>query len=112
MLRDNGTLWDILQAAREAVAFVEGMDEAAFRHDLKTQGAVQHRIILIGEATKRLSMPFREEHTDIPWRDIAGMRDNLIHAYDDVDLGVVWGTVRDGIPDLIRMLSPLLPDQL
>lgn len=70
-------------------SFIENMDEKAFLDDKKTQAAVQHQIMIIGEATKCLSKEFREENAHIPWNSIARMRDRLVHGYTVVDLHVV-----------------------
>ncbi|MGE0825701.1 MAG: DUF86 domain-containing protein [Candidatus Binatia bacterium] len=58
-------------------------------------------MLVLGEAGKRISQEFRAQHTAIPWRKIVGMRDKLIHKYDDVDLNEVWKTVRSDVPRLI-----------
>lgn len=73
--RDDAWLLDIVQAARLALDFVGGMDEAAFKSDLKTQAAVTRQIEIIGEAAKRLSDEFRSQHPALPLRDVARMRD-------------------------------------
>ena len=75
--------------------------------DLKTQSAVLHQLMLFGEGVKRLSDEFRDEHPEIPWRLIAGMRDRLIHSYDEVDLDQVWKTVGEDLPALIASIEPL-----
>jgi uncharacterized protein with HEPN domain len=111
MPRDDATLLDILRAARLAVAFKGDLDKPAFLHDLKTQSAILHQLLVLGEVVKRLSEGFRTSHPAIPWRMIAGMRDQLIHAYDVVDLDEVWKTVSIDIPDLITLLAPLEPRQ-
>jgi uncharacterized protein with HEPN domain len=110
MSRDETTLADILRAARLVVVFADGMDIDAFLDDLKTQSAVLHQLMIIGEAVKRLSPTFRAAHSAIPWSLIAGMRDRLIHGYDAVDLDQVWNTVTRDIPDLLVQLRALLPD--
>lgn len=102
---DNTCLLDIAHAARAVVSFIEGMDETAFRGDMKTQAAVQHQIMIIGEASKRLTPAFRDAHPDIPWNAIARMRDRLIHGYGTVDLGVVWITANEAIPELLRAVA-------
>ena len=83
------------------------MDQAVFENDLKTQSAVIRQLEIVGEATKRLSEAFREQHTGIPWRQMAGMRDILIHAYDHVDANEVWNVVKLALPSLIKKIQPL-----
>jgi uncharacterized protein with HEPN domain len=89
MSRDDASLLDIARAAELSLKFIGGMDEVAFQTDEKTQYAVLHQILIIGEATKRISNEFREAHPAIPWKLMAGMRDIVIHAYDSVDLSEV-----------------------
>lgn len=69
-----------------------------------------HELLVIGEAAKRLSPEFRREHPQVPWKSVAGMRDQLIHAYDAVDLEEVWKTLNCDIPQLLAFLEPLLPE--
>jgi uncharacterized protein with HEPN domain len=109
MPRDDATLLDLLKAARLAGSFVAGMDRAGFSSDAKTQSAVLHQLLVLGEAVKRLSDEFRSGHPGIPWKQIAGMRDTLIHGYDVVDLDEVWRTVHTDVPRLIQVLDPLAP---
>lgn len=111
MQRDITVVLDIVQAARLVLAFKEGITRVAFGADLKTQSAVLHQLIVIGEAVKRLSPEFRASHTDIPWSAIAGMRDHLIHGYDVVDLEEVWKTATMDVPSLLTLLEPLVPPQ-
>ncbi len=107
--RDLVYLLDILEAARLAQTFVEDVDQNLFEQDLMRQSAVMRQIEVMSEATKRLSEEFRANHPNILWRNIAGMRDILIHAYDHVDLDEVWNAATISIPALIRQLEPLLP---
>jgi uncharacterized protein with HEPN domain len=111
MPRDEAILLDIAHAARLVLEFKEGMDHATFLQDLKTQSAVLHQLMVIGEAVKRLSLDFRAKHPEIPWPLIAGMRDNLIHGYDIVDLDEVWRTAKTDVPELLRLIEPLLPER-
>ena len=85
------------------------MAKESFLQDVKTQSAVQHQLMIMGEAVKRLSQPFREHHSALPWSLIAGMRNHLIHGYDTVDLDEVWNTATRDIPALVTELQPLLP---
>jgi uncharacterized protein with HEPN domain len=110
MLRDDATLVDIVHAARRALDFTAGMARDEFAHDVKTQSATLHQLLVIGEAVKRLSAEFRAAHPSTPWGLIAGMRDKLVHAYDEIDLDEVWRTVTIDIPKLLAQLKPLVPD--
>lgn len=109
--RDLSYLTDILQAARLIESFIQGVDEQEFYQDLMCQSAIIRQIEIIGEATKRLSITFRNAHPEIPWRSMAGMRDILIHAYDHVDLDEVWNTVTLAIPDIIQKIKSLIPSE-
>lgn len=109
MHRDDVTLLDILQAARLALQFVEGMSETQFMGDAKTQAAVTRQVEIMGKAAKRLSLTFRDNHPEIAWRKIAGMRDALIHVYDNVDLDELWYVTQVSIPELMRFVEPLVP---
>ena len=109
MDRDKDTIFDILHAGQLIQQFKAGMTQAEFRQDPKTQSAILHQIPVMGEAVKRLSLAFRAQHPDIPWRQIAGMSDFLIHAYDSVDLDTVWQVTERDIPDLLGILSQLRP---
>lgn len=109
MSRDEAALFDIERALRLISDFTVDTDSLAFFEDLKTQSAVLHQLLVLGEAVKRLSPEFREAHPSIPWVLIAGMRDNLIHEYDSVDLDEVWRTAKHDVPALLQSLSAWLP---
>lgn len=108
MSRDDATVFDIVRAADLASDFAGTLDRAAFFADPKTQSAILHQLLVIGEAVKRLSPEFKAQHAALPWSAIAGMRDRLIHAYDSVDLDEVWTTLRRDLPEVTRYLRPLL----
>lgn len=79
MRRDDASILDAMRAARNAVAFLGDSDLFAFKADEKTQSAVLHQLLVLGEAVKRLSAEYRTSHPEVPWRRIAGSRDVLIH---------------------------------
>jgi len=109
MSRDEAILLDVARALRLIVEFTRDLDAGMFFEDVKTQSAVLHQLLVLGEAVKRLSPVFRSTHPEIPWSLIAGMRDNLIHEYDSVDLEEVWRTVQRDVPHLLHLLDPFLP---
>jgi len=108
--RDEAHLLDILNAARPAVEFKGTADKDAFLTDAKTQSAVLHQLLVIGEAVKRLSPEFRAAHPEVPWKLIAGTRDKLIHFYEGVDLEEVWKMLTSDLPEPIQLIEPLAPD--
>ena len=108
MQRDEATLLDILTAGERIIEFKGDLDKTSFLRDLKTQSAVLHQLMIVGEAVKRLSPETRQSAPEIPWSLIAGMRDNLIHGYDDVDLDEVWKTSERDIPELMNCIARLL----
>ena len=105
---DRVYLQHIRDAAERIRGYVNGMDEADFKKNELVQDGVIRQIEIMGEATKRLSSKTKELEPDIPWRDIAGMRDKLIHDYFGVDIERVWLTVTDDLPELASKISALL----
>jgi len=101
-------LHDILDAAREAQQFVAGLTFAEFVADRKTILAVVQALQIIGEAAKRVPRFIRLRHPDLPWREMVGMRDILIHEYFAVNLQVVWKTVQEDLPLLQRTLLRII----
>lgn len=106
--RDTSALLDIANATKRILEFSRGFDLNAFFADTRTQSAILHQLMIIGEAVKRLSPEFRLQHPEIRWTPMAGMRDVLIHAYDTVDLEEVWQTVVNDIPALATGLAGLI----
>ena len=107
--RDAASLQDIATACRRIGEFIRGMDEDSFLADARTQSAVMHQLLVIGEAVKRLSVECRGRHPDIPWARIARTRDMLIHHYEAVDAAEVWRIAQLNIPELRAAVDPLLP---
>lgn len=107
MSRDLAFICDMRNAALCIAEFIMGMDRDAFERDAKTQSAVLHQIMVLGEAAGRVSERFQQEHAKIPWRLIVGMRNRLIHGYDDVDFDEVWFTATRDVPSLLEQLALL-----
>lgn len=111
MNRDPETLLDIAKFARLALEFARETDRLGLADNLLVQSAILHQFMIMGEAVKRLSESFRNDHPSIPWSQIAGMRDNLIHDYLDVDLNQVWDAIERDVPALLQYIEPLLPKE-
>jgi uncharacterized protein with HEPN domain len=98
------------QAAADAISFVDGMNRQAFLGDKRTQQAVVLSLIVLGEAATKVMdrhPAFAEAHGQIPWRNMRGMRNRIAHGYFDIDLDVVWDTVRSALPQLMAALDNL-----
>ena len=111
MARDDALLLDILIAARKALKFLEGMTWEAFEQSDLHQSAVIRPLEIIGEAARRVSQQTRAAHPEIPWEQMIGMRNRLIHEYFRLNLAMVWETVQDDLPRLIALIEPLVPPE-
>lgn len=112
MKKDHSVfLLDILQAIDDIQAFVYGISFGDFLKDLKTQYAVLRGLEVIGEAVKNLPVEFRTGYGHVPWKNIAGMRDMLIHEYSGIDLDVVWKTVTIHLPALKEDISQIIKER-
>ena len=109
--RDSGLLLDMLLAARDALSFIAGLSKAGFLESRLHQNAVIRSLEVIGEAAGKVSDATQAAHSDIPWREITGMRHRLIHGYGDVRTDIVWETVRARLPPLAERLAALVPGE-
>ena len=88
-------------------SYTEDVSERTFQDDSLIQDGVIRQFEILGEAAKQVSTETREQHDEIPWQDIAGMRDKLIHGYFGVDIDVVWKTVEEDVPHLKHLLGDI-----
>ncbi|HET9680053.1 MAG TPA: DUF86 domain-containing protein [Gammaproteobacteria bacterium] len=97
----------MLEATQLACSYIDGLSKDEFLADKRTQQAVILNVIIIGEvATKIINNypEFTEQHTSVPWKNMKGMRNRIAHGYFDINLDIVWGTVRDSLPTLANQL--------
>jgi uncharacterized protein with HEPN domain len=105
MIKDNSVyLKHILDAISRINEYTKSVKYEDFIKSNLIQAGVIREIEIVGEASKRLAQEFKEKHSKIPWKQIAGMRDKLIHDYFGVDLDAVWETVQKDIPVLYTQL--------
>jgi uncharacterized protein with HEPN domain len=108
-MRDEAYLLDMLIAARKAISFAEGCTAESFSGDELVQNAVVRVLQVLGEAARRVSPNLKAEHPEIPWAEIGGLRNRLVHDYLNVDLALVWDVVQKDLAGLVRNLEPLVP---
>jgi Uncharacterized conserved protein len=109
MRRDDANrLRHMRDAAREAISFAAGRSRKELDHDRQLVLSLVKSIEIIGEAASKVSLEYRSRREDIPWADIIGMRNRLIHVYFDVNLDIVWLTVTQELPMLLDPLNEAL----
>ena len=100
----------ILESIRLARDYASGLSRQALFESRQAQDAIVHRLQIIGEAVKNLPEEIRAGHSEVPWSDIARMRDILVHAYFDVDLDEVWAVVQRDLPELEKKIAAILAE--
>jgi uncharacterized protein with HEPN domain len=98
----------MLDYAQKAIDISQGKSQKDLDENLTFNLALTHLVEIIGEAANRVPEDFQENHPEIPWAQIIGMRNRLIHGYDEVDLDFLWSVVQDDVPELIVQLEKLL----
>lgn len=108
MSRDEVYLRDVLDAATVALGYVGGKTREEFLADMQLQDAVIRRLSILGEAARRVSDIGRAAWPELPWAEMVGMRNIVVHEYDNVDAEVVWSAVQEDLPRLVRSLNKVL----
>lgn len=101
---------DVVWAMSKAESFIEDMDYKAFSDDDKTVFAVIRALEIVGEAVKRIPDEIRVQCPQISWKAMAGMRDKLIHGYGNINLALVWETVKIQIPEIKPVFQQIIDD--
>jgi uncharacterized protein with HEPN domain len=109
--RDPACLWDMRQAALDAVEFVAGLELEDYLSPANkmVRSAVERELETVGEAARRVSRSFRDAHPEVPWGEMVRLRNVIPQEYDRVDNVKVSGIVRSQLPDLLALLGPLVP---
>lgn len=108
MNRDRQFLLDMLVSAKIVVGYIAKRSRVDLESDLQLQDAVIRRLLIIGEASNRISQVTQHNLPTIPWRFINGMRNRLVHEYDDIDFDIVWDTLQKSLPSLIIELEKIV----
>lgn len=106
----SDSLRDMLENAQRAIQFTKGMSYEAFAKDDKTVYAVIRAVEIIGEAAANIPEEVRSKHPNVPWREVKGMRNKLVHQYFGINMEVVWQTIHEDLPMLIEVLKEI-PNQ-
>lgn len=108
-MKDDSIYLEHIEAnLKRIILYASGVSHEDFLKDIQLQDACIRQIEIMGEATKRISEPFKENHPEVPWKDMSGMRDKLIHDYLDVDLNIVYQTVAVDIPNLLPVIEKII----
>jgi len=112
MIKDDSVfLAHIADAISQIELYTQGLDAEGFRQNRLVQDAVIRQFEIIGEASKNISSTVRSKHPEVPWKDLAGFRDKLIHHYFGVDIVSVWLSVTTDLPVLKQQMASLIANQ-
>jgi uncharacterized protein with HEPN domain len=101
---------DLIESCEDILSFTKGLSYSDFVSDKRTVNAVIRSLEVIGEATKNLPISFRNKYPNIPWKQMAGMRDKLIHEYFGIDKQMVWQSIEKHIPYILPLLKEITID--
>ena len=112
MFKDDITrIKHIIDASEECISFMENKSRKDLDANRMLNLSIVRLLEIIGEAARGVSAQLREKYPDIPWRQMAGIRDRLIHGYYDIDMDIVWKTVKDDVPAIIPLLENVIENE-
>jgi len=101
---------DILECLEKIDEFLGSMDFEQFREDDKTKSAVVRKLEIIGEAAKNIPKQIRQKYRELPWTDMAGMRDKIAHFYFGIDYSIVWEVIKEKLPEIKPVIQKMLEE--
>jgi uncharacterized protein with HEPN domain len=105
-MKDDSIYIDhILQSINNILEYTKGLTKKDFSKNNLIQDAVIRNFEIMGEATKKVSQEYRQLHTEVPWKEMSGMRNKLIHDYIGVDITVIWKTIKEDLPPLKKLFE-------
>ncbi|MEL7141512.1 MAG: DUF86 domain-containing protein [Cyanobacteria bacterium J06643_4] len=108
MYRDEASLNDIYRAGLNCLHFSQDLTQEDLKADEMRLSAIAYQILIIGEATTRLSNEFKVNHPEVPWKRMIGMRNIMAHQYDKIDLKTLWDVLHKSIPEMMAKVEPLI----
>jgi uncharacterized protein with HEPN domain len=108
--RDKEYLADVVEAVQRIVDYTGELTYEEFLADRKTQDAVLRNLQVMGEAVKKLSAPVKQAHPNLPWKQMAGMRDKVVHDYFGINYDIVWALAKEEFPALLASLTTIHPE--
>jgi uncharacterized protein with HEPN domain len=101
---------DILDCIEKINEFIGDLDFEKFVEDDKTKSAVVRKLEIIGEATKNIPKQIRQKYRELPWTDMAGMRDKIAHFYFGIDYSIVWEVIKERLPEIKPIIQKILKE--
>lgn len=106
--KDRIIIQKMINYITDVEKYIDGMKAIEFLDDKKTITACAFTVSQIGELSKEITVETQEKYTAIPWKSIKGMRNRIVHDYENVDLSVLWGTVKNSLPELKEKLKKII----